>query len=110
MPGVSVRLRTMPFSAGTEKMSLRASKSTRFPLGEIAPFLIKPPAFSARGRSVALSVMTSTFTSRVCSVARSSSTRRPPFSNTISFGPMLGLRTSYSAKCVTCRSDFAAVS
>ena len=36
--GVCVKLRTSPFSAGTEKISPRASNTARIPDGEIAAF------------------------------------------------------------------------
>ena len=44
-----LRSRTSPFSAGTVKISPRASTATRLPVGEIARLLIRPVTSSQCG-------------------------------------------------------------
>ena len=100
----------MPCSAGTLKISPRASNSARFPVGDSAESRVKFVTLIVRGRSVARSVTTVICTSRVCPLARSSRCSRPLYSNTISSGPMLGKCTSASANFVTCRVCFVVVS
>src|SRR5437868_2651767 len=48
---VCVKLRASPLSAGAEKISPRASKTARAPVGEIAKFEILVPTFSYRART-----------------------------------------------------------
>ena len=57
-PGVSVRLRGSPFSAGTVTISPRNSKTARAPLGETAAFRIHCEPLTKRSRSSARSVAT----------------------------------------------------
>ncbi len=45
-PGVSVRLRTSPFSAGTVRISPRASKSARIPVGDTRGLIRRWPTFT----------------------------------------------------------------
>ena len=103
-PELRVRLRTTPCSAGRLKISPRASSSARLPDGEMVPPTTFEPTLATRGNRVARSVTTCTSTGSAVSVARSIRYSRPPFSNTMSSGPMAGKWMSKSVKKVTWRT------
>src|SRR5262249_53351294 len=50
-PGVCVRLRAWPLLAGTVKISPRASKTARAPVGDRAAFWIESLTLTKRGRA-----------------------------------------------------------
>ena len=93
-----VRLRVSPFSAGSEKISPRASTSTRLPLGEISRLVIRPATSSQcgiiHGKSPA-AVMSS-----ACSrlVLGSSTWMTPACSKTTAPAPASSVFTSKSVK------------
>ena len=70
-PEVRVRLRQSPSSAGTVKMSPRASKRARTPVGESDAFCSAPPMSSQWGRSQGKSPRTVMSTRLVAPVAGS---------------------------------------
>ena len=85
-PGLRVRFRGSPFSTGTVKMSPRAAKRARFPVGESAAAAIDRPTSVQRGAAQGKSPWTLISTGRSAPVAGSSSwivpfcsmTRVPP--------------------------------
>ena len=70
-PVVFVRLRASPFSAGTERISPRASKTARAPVGESDPLRMRSPTFCKRGRTEAMSALIVTSTLRASPVLMS---------------------------------------
>src|SRR5215471_8740643 len=93
-PGVFVRSRTSPFSAGTLNSSPRASITARFADGDRSKPVIQSATERYSGRVAGLS--SGTCTDSLCSFSdgRSITYSQPPFSNTIASEPTLGHFTS----------------
>src|SRR5262245_6916058 len=75
VPGEFVRLRVSPFSAGTVRISPRASNSARLPDGDSPAFRTFFATFSIFGRTAVKSAVTRTGTGRDFSVFRSEERR-----------------------------------
>ena len=85
---------TGPCSAGTLKISPRASKAARLPVGDTLTDVMRSATFTLRGFNVERSVTTCTETSDTASFARFSKCRRSPATKTMSVGPSDGVVTS----------------
>ena len=93
-PDVVVSARQSPFSAGTEKMSPRASIATRLPVGESAAAAIRPATSFHCGKSHGKSPL-AVISSRLVVLARGSyRCRSPACSKTTTPAPAPMLFTS----------------
>ena len=88
-PGEPVRLRVLPFSAGTVSTSPRATNSARLPSGDRPNSVI----FSARGTKPGRAASRSAGTWMATFVERPAA-MSPPFSYTMPPGPPLAQRAS----------------